>query len=90
MTAPSLAQTVADQIEVFVRRTGQVAPEDPQFSQTVELFDAGYLDSLGVVRLILFIESTFNVVLGDETLLDLRFTTIAGIGELVSEQLAAR
>lgn len=90
MTAPSLAQTVADQIEAFVRRTGQVAPDDPQFSQTVELFDAGYLDSLGVVRLILFIESAFNVVLGDEALLDLRFTTIAGIGELVSEQLAAR
>lgn len=89
MTAPVQAQTVADQIEAFVRGAGQVAPDDPQFSQDVQLFEAGYLDSLGVVRLIVFIESTFNLTLRDETLLDPRFTTIAGIGELVSAQLAS-
>lgn len=88
MTASSLAKAVADQVEEFVRTVGYVAPDDAQFSQEVELFDAGYLDSMGVVRLIVFIESTFNVVLADETLLDVRFTTIAGIGELLSEQLA--
>ena len=89
MTASVLAKAVADQVEEFVRTVGDVARGDPQFSQEVELFDAGYLDSMGVVRLIVFIESTFNVTLADETLLDVRFTTIAGIGELLSEQLAS-
>lgn len=89
MTAPLLASAIADQVEEFVRTVGQVAPDDPQFSQDIELFDAGYLDSLGVVRLILFIESTFTVALDDGILLDKRFTTIAGIAELLSQQLAS-
>lgn len=89
MTDTSLANAIADQVEEFVRTVGHVAPDDPQFSQDVELFDAGYLDSLGVVRLILFIESTFNVTLDDGILLDKRFTTIAGIGELLSQQLVS-
>lgn len=87
MTAALLAKAVADQVEEFVRTVGHVAPDDPEFSQDTQLFDAGYLDSLGVVRLILFIESTFNVTLDDRILLDLRFTTIAGIGELMSQEL---
>lgn len=84
-----LAATVTEQVEAFVRGEGQVAPDDPDFDHAVELFDEGYLDSLGVVRLIQFVEATFDLTLSDETLLDRRFTTIAGIGELLAGQLAA-
>lgn len=89
MTGTSLADAVAEQVEEFVRKVGNVAADDPGFSQDVELFEAGYLDSLGVVRLILFLESTFTVTLDDGILLDPRFTTIAGIGELVSRRLVS-
>jgi acyl carrier protein len=76
-------------IEQHVRVIGQVADDDLEFSRTVELFDAGYVDSLGIVALTAFIEDTFAVALTEEDLFDPRFTTIAGMAEIVASRRAA-
>lgn len=71
-------------IESFIRKTFHVNGDDPNFSWDTQLFESGYVDSVGVVELIAFIESTFGVQLQDEHIFSDRFTTINGIGSVVS------
>ncbi len=70
---------IADRLEEFVRRTGEVTDDDLEFGRDVHIFEHGYLDSLGVVRLIEFLESTYSIAFTDEELFDPVFTTIDGI-----------
>ncbi len=77
-------------IERFVRVIGRVADDDMQFGRSVELFDAGYVDSLGIVALTAFLEDTFGVTLTEEDLFDPRFTTIAGMAEIVISRRGVR
>lgn len=79
---------IAGTIETFIRREFRVMNNDDLFSRGVHLYDSGYIDSIGVVELIAFIESTFNVQLGDEDIFDERFTTIDGISSVVASCLA--
>jgi acyl carrier protein len=71
-------------LEQFVREIGRIPPSDTEFSQHSELFDSGYIDSLGVVALSTYIEQRFGVALAEEQLFDPRFTTIAGIAEIIA------
>lgn len=77
-----IVPTIADGIEAFVRSEGQVGDDEP-LDRTVELFEAGYLDSLGVLRLVRYVESTFGVTLSEDDLLSPDFTTIEGLSRIV-------
>ena len=71
-------------LESFVRKQFRVADGDSEFSRDAHLFEGGYVDSAGVVELLMFIESTFGVTLGDEQVFSDEFTTINGISALVA------
>jgi acyl carrier protein len=77
-------------IEKHVRVIGRVADDDTRFGRSVDLFDAGYLDSLGIVALTGFIEDTFGVDLSEADLFDPRFTTIAGMAEIIASRRSRR
>jgi len=76
---------VAASVETYLRARARVANEDRRFSRRINLWEAGYVDSIGVVELIGFIESTFAVSLPDEALFDPDFTSVDGIARIVSE-----
>lgn len=80
-------QDIAERLEQFVRRTGEVAADDADFTRSVHVFEAGFLDSLGVVRLIDHLETTYALEFTDEELFDSRFTTIDGISSIVAARL---
>jgi acyl carrier protein len=71
-------------IEAYVRLQFRVAAGDAAFSRDAHLFEGGYVDSAGVVELLMFVESTFGVKLGDEDIFSDEFTTISGISGLVA------
>lgn len=77
-TPDSIART----IEQFMRREFRIADSDQGFHRDVHLYDAGYVDSAGVVELLAFLESTFQVELPDEDLFGDDFTTINGISRV--------
>jgi acyl carrier protein len=77
--------SVAREVERFVRAEGNVTADDPALTWSVDLLDAGYLDSLGIVRLIAFLDATFGLRLDDEVLLDERLATIEGIASIALE-----
>jgi acyl carrier protein len=75
---------VADRIEQFIRRQFRiVSSPDAPFSRDAHLFESGYVDSAGVVELIAFVETTFDVKLEDEHVFSEQFTTVNGITAIV-------
>lgn len=74
----------AAQIESFIRRQFHIIDHDPGFSRDAHLFEGGYVDSAGIVELLMFIESTFGVTLGDDQIFSDQFTTINGISALLA------
>ena len=74
---------VADQIETFVRNQFRVAVGDTRFSRTQPLFDLGYIDSVGVVELLAFLDDRFGIQLPDDVLMSDEFATIDGMATIV-------
>jgi acyl carrier protein len=74
---------IAAVIETFIRRQFRVTEADVGFSRDAHLFESGYVDSAGVVELIMFVGATFGVDLDDEQVFSEQFTTINGIADIV-------
>lgn len=70
-------------IEVFVRTQFGVASEDARFNRQADLFECGYVDSVGVVELLAFLGDEFEVDVPDDDLLSEEFSTIDGIAQIV-------
>lgn len=87
-TERSNLDDIAASVEKFIRLEGTVVPDDADFGRSVDLLDAGYLDSIGIVHLIAFIEQEFNLSLSDEVLADHRIATIDGIASILDEQIS--
>ena len=69
----------------FVARakTGKIAPETMRH---MDYFEAGWLTSMEVVEFVTKIEQRFSMQFSDRDLQDPRFTTIAGLTELILER----
>jgi acyl carrier protein len=72
-----------ERIERFVREQFSVSDGDPHFDRTVDLFESGYVDSVGVVELLAFIGEAFRVEIPDKVLLSEDFTNVDGIARIV-------
>lgn len=77
-------QEVAATVEEFARREFSIKPSDRRFDRTVDLFEDGYVDSIGVIELIEFLERTFVIKIPEEDLFSPEFSTIDGIARIVT------
>ncbi|MBI4271491.1 MAG: acyl carrier protein [Candidatus Rokubacteria bacterium] len=80
---------IARAVEQFVRTAFLVPDGDASFHRDAHLYDGGFVDSAGVVELIAFLESAFDMVLEDDDVFDDTFTTINGIAAVVHRRLVA-
>ena len=82
---------VASEIEAFMREAFEISPQDSGFTHDVDLFEEGYVDSLGVTESIAFLEDRYGIELVEDDLLSDEFTTIGGMAAIVCryEQRAA-
>ena len=76
-------------LETFIRKNFQVQDDDPYFDVNVSLWEEGYVDSMGVIEVIAFLEETFKVAIPAEMLFSPDFTNIAGISKLIAGLKAA-
>ena len=76
---------IADRIEKFLREQYFIADDDPGFTRTVDIYEGGYVDSVGVVELLAFIDEEFGVEVPETELLSEAFSTIDGIARIVAE-----
>lgn len=80
---------IAIALEQFIREIAQITEGDSEFTRTAHLFDAGYIDSLGVVSLMEFIETRFGIELREDDLFDERFATIEGMSGVIADRLSS-
>lgn len=76
---------IADTVTDFIIQELSVSAKEIDKVRRSHLFESGYVDSLGLVQLIAFIEKTFEVKLSEAQLFSEDFTTIEGIAKLVEE-----
>jgi len=56
----------------------------PDNIETVNYFEAGLIDSLGVVILIEEVELEFNIKFNEDHFQDRRFTTLKGLSDIIN------
>lgn len=78
---------IEDRIEAWVRVAFSVSPGDPGFDRAADLFDRGYVDSVGLAELLEFIRVEFGVEVPEEDLLSDDFSTIKGMGRIIGEHV---
>jgi D-alanine--poly(phosphoribitol) ligase subunit 2 len=76
--------TIASRIEAFVRTQFEIDPSDDGFDRTVDLFEFGYVDSVGFAELLAFLTEEFGVQVPEEDLLSDEFLRIDGMAGIVS------
>ena len=81
-------RTIADELEATIRALCDVSPADQWFKRSIDLMDAGYVDSVAVVELLDHIEETYRIEIPDDVLLSEEFTTIDGMAMAISELTA--
>jgi thioesterase domain-containing protein/acyl carrier protein len=74
---------IAGDIEVYLRCSSHIPENDPRFTRDVNLWEEAYVDSTGVVELIVHLESRWEVDLPDEVVFDPDFSSVNGIARLV-------
>ena len=75
---------VANELEAFIRDHFQIPDDDDLFTREVNLWEEGYVDSMGVVEVLAFLEDHFAVEIPKELLFDPSFTTVEGIARLIA------
>ena len=76
--------TIASRVETFVRTQFEVDPGDDGFDRTIDLFELGYVDSVGFAELLAFIAEEFGVEVPEDDLLSEDFLSIDGMARIVS------
>jgi acyl carrier protein len=77
-------QVIAGRIETFVRSQFEVDPGDDGFDRTIDLFELGYVDSVGFAELLAFFVEEFGVDVPEADLLSEDFLSIGGMAGIVS------
>ena len=72
-----------DQIREFIQRELASAKGVSSFSDSESLMDSGVIDSLGIFRLVAFLEETFRVRIGDEEITHDNLKSVDSIEQLV-------
>lgn len=79
-----MEKNVKDTLRDYIIRYASIEPDDPDFSDEVDLFDYGFVDSLGATEIVLFLEETFGIEItqADITLYPMNtIDEIAGVAE---------
>jgi len=75
---------VTDQIAAFVRERFHIAEGHPYFTYDVHLWEEGFLDSMGLVELLAFLEDRFQVQVPQDALFNEECTSINGFARLIT------
>jgi acyl carrier protein len=79
----SSRQDTEGRIEAFLRTHFRISPDHDGFARDVDIFERGYVDSVGVIELLEFLGAEFEVEVPDDSLLSDDFSTVEGIARIV-------
>lgn len=76
---------VTEKIYEFIREHFEIG-EDPDYTTDVHLFDAGFVDSLGAVEIIAFVEKEFDIKITQKDITLYPMNTVEEIAEVVNSK----
>jgi acyl carrier protein len=79
--------TVKDQIREFILNDLASAKGVSSFSDSESLMESGVIDSLGIFRLVAFLEETFRVRIGDEEITHDNLKSVDSIEQMVVSKI---
>lgn len=77
---------IAGKIEEFIREKFEI-DDDPEFSRDIHLFDSGFVDSLGAVIIVQFVESEFGIEITQKDITLYPMNTINEITAVVESKI---
>ena len=77
---------VMEQICEFVKEHFEIG-DDPDFGLDVNLFDEGFMDSLGATEIVLYIEEAFGVQITQKDIILYPMNTVREIAQVVERKL---
>jgi methoxymalonate biosynthesis acyl carrier protein len=81
---------IRGKLTTFIMEKFEIEQDDEDFGPDVHLFDYGYVDSLGAVVLMSFIEETFGVQITNKDLMMYSMNTINEIAEVIEKKVAEK
>ncbi len=78
-------ERIAERIEDFIVKNFHIDSGHERFGRTCNLFDEGFVDSMGLIRLITFLEGEFHIKIEEDHFFDERLLSIDGESLLIVE-----
>ncbi len=73
-------------IEDYIREEFEIG-DDPEFSNDIHLFDSGFVDSLGAVQIVTFVENKFEIKISQKDITLYPMNTVNEIAAVVRTKL---
>ena len=80
-------ENVKDTLRAFIMQYADIPEDDPDFNDDVNLFDYGYVDSLGATEIVLYLEDTFHISITQEDITLYPMNTVNEIAEVAERKL---
>jgi acyl carrier protein len=80
-------EEIASELRTFVQNQFSIPKNDPDFSDDIDLFNYGYIDSIGAVELTAFVERQFGVQFTDSDWVSYPLSSIREISGFVTKRL---
>jgi methoxymalonate biosynthesis acyl carrier protein len=77
---------ITSQLRQFIRQQFGIPENDPDFSDNVDLFNYGYIDSFGAVELTNFMENNFSMRVTESDWAAYPLNTIQEISTFISKR----
>lgn len=77
---------IENQIETYIRDYFEIG-DDPDLTLDTHLFDEGFVDSLGAVQIVSFVEETFNIEITQKDLTLYPMNTINEIAQVIKTKI---
>ncbi len=81
---------VRSSISTYIRSEFDVALSGAQLSDDTQLIESGIIDSLGIMKLLQYLEDSFSIHIADDELRPENFETPGTIVSLVERKLSPR
>ncbi len=74
-------------LDAFVRDRFEVEPDDTDYSSDVNLFEFGYVDSMGATEIILFAEERFGIHISQKDITLYPMNTVREIASVILRKI---
>jgi D-alanine--poly(phosphoribitol) ligase subunit 2 len=75
--------TIKTELRNYIRENYRIPQDDPDFSDSVHVYDYGFVDSFGSVQLKTFIESKFSVQFSQKDLTTIPLNSVNQMADFV-------